>query len=120
MKLIYKVDDKPKFAQLIVFAIQQLLAIMTATLVVPVIINQACGTSMDSAAALLGAGVGTLVYIFFTKRKCLVFLGSSFAFISSMIAAFARGPNAGTPMASSACGSLPASLAKAAWWTTWL
>ncbi len=89
MKLIYKVDDKPKFAQLIVFAIQQLLAIMTATLVVPVIINQTCGTSMDSAAALFGAGVGTLVYIFFTKRKCPVFLGSSFAFISSMIAAFA-------------------------------
>lgn len=89
MKLIYKVDDKPKFAQLIVFAIQQLLAIMTATLVVPVIINQTCGTTMDSAAALFGAGVGTLIYIFFTKRKCPVFLGSSFAFISSMIAAFA-------------------------------
>ena len=58
MKLIYNVDDKPKFGQLIIFAIQQLLAIMTATLVVPVII----GNGMDPAAALFGAGVGTIVY----------------------------------------------------------
>ena len=57
MKLIYGVQDKPKFGQLIVFAIQQLLAIMAATLVVPVII----GNGMQPAAALFGAGAGTLV-----------------------------------------------------------
>ena len=89
MKMIYGVEDKPKFGQLIIFAIQQLLAIMTATLVVPVVVNQATGATMSSAAALLGAGVGTLVYILFTKKKSPVFLGSSFAFIASMIAAFA-------------------------------
>ena len=81
MKLIYDVNDKPKFGQLLVFAIQQLLAIMTATLVVPVIINGACDTTMSSAAALFGAGIGTLVYLAFTKFKSPVFLGSSFAFI---------------------------------------
>jgi len=91
MKLVYNVNDKPKFGQLIIFAIQQLLAIMTATLVVPVIINSSCGTTMSSAAALFGAGVGTLVYIAFTQKKSPVFLGSSFAFIGSMIAAFAGG-----------------------------
>ncbi|MBR5152598.1 MAG: uracil-xanthine permease [Clostridia bacterium] len=91
MKLVYGVNDKPKFGQLIIYAIQQLLAIMTATLVVPVIINGSCGTTMSSAAALLGAGAGTLVYIAFTKRKSPVFLGSSFAFIGSMLAAFAGG-----------------------------
>ncbi len=91
MKLVYGVNDKPKFGQLIVFALQQLLAIMTATLVVPVIINSTCGTNMDSAAALVGAGLGTLVYIAFTKKKSPVFLGSSFAFIGSMVAAFAGG-----------------------------
>jgi len=91
MKLIYGVNDKPKFGQLLIYAIQQLLAIMTATLVVPVIINGTCGTTMSSAAALLGAGLGTLVYIAFTKKKSPVFLGSSFAFIGSMIAAFAGG-----------------------------
>lgn len=89
MKLIYGVKDKPPVGRLIVFAIQQLLAIMAATLVVPVIINGAVeGANMSSAAALLGAGVGTLVYILFTKANSPVFLGSSFAFINSMIAAF--------------------------------
>ena len=91
MKLIYGVNDKPKLGQLIIFAIQQLLSIMAATLVVPVIINQICGTTMSSAAALFGAGIGTLVYIIFTKKKSPVFLGSSFAFIDSMAAAFAGG-----------------------------
>ena len=87
MKMYYNVEDKPKFGQLIVFAIQQLLAIMAATLVVPVII----GHGMSSAAALFGAGVGTLVYVLFTAKKSPVFLGSSFAFIGSMFAAFAGG-----------------------------
>ena len=87
MKLIYNIKDKPKFGQLIVFAIQQLLAIMAATLVVPVII----GNGMQPTAALFGAGVGTLVYILFTKANSPVFLGSSFAFLGSMAAAFAGG-----------------------------
>ena len=93
MKLIYDVNDKPKFGQLIVFAFQQLLAIMAATLVVPVIINSRANLqgedAMSTAAALFGAGVGTLVYILFTKKKSPVFLGSSFAFLGSMAAAFA-------------------------------
>lgn len=87
MKLIYQVEDKVKFGPLVVFALQQLLAIMTATLVVPVII----GNGMSPAAALFGAGCGTLVYVAFTAKKSPVFLGSSFAFISSMLAAFAGG-----------------------------
>ncbi len=91
MKLIYNVNDKPSFGHLIIFAIQQLLAIMAATLVVPLIINGLTGSEMSSAAALFGAGVGTLVYVLFTKGKSPVFLGSSFAFLGSMAAAFAGG-----------------------------
>ena len=85
MKLVYGIKDKPSFGANIVFAIQQLLAIMTATLVVPVII----GNGMQPAAALFGAGIGTLVYGLFTKYNSPVFLGSSFAFLGSMAAAFA-------------------------------
>lgn len=84
MKLVYQPSDKPRLGQAIVFAIQQLLAIMAATLVVPIIV----GHGMSPAAALFGAGVGTIVYLFFTKFKSPVFLGSSFAFINSMAAAF--------------------------------
>ncbi len=87
MKLIYDVNDKPKLGAVIVYAIQQLLAIMAATLVVPVIV----GNGMQPAAALFGAGIGTLVYLCFTKFKSPVFLGSSFAFLGSMAAAFAGG-----------------------------
>lgn len=85
MKLIYKVEDKPQFHQLVIFAFQQLLAIMAATIAVPLIIKN----GMNTAAALFGAGVGTLVYAAFTRKKSPVFLGSSFAFIGSMSAAFA-------------------------------
>ncbi|MBP5159714.1 MAG: uracil-xanthine permease [Lachnospiraceae bacterium] len=95
MKLAYGISDRPGFGKLVVFAIQQLLAIMAATLVVPIVINNgqvALGNDnpmMSSAAALFGAGIGTLVYVLFTKRKSPVFLGSSFAFLGSMASAFA-------------------------------
>ena len=87
MKMFYNVEDKPKFGQTLVFAFQQLLAILAATIAVPAII----GNDMSTSAALFGAGVGTLVYLLFTKFKSPVFLGSSFAFIGSMFAAFAGG-----------------------------
>lgn len=85
MKLVYGVKDKPKFSQVLIFAFQQLLAILAATIAVPSII----GNGMSQSAALFGAGAGTLIYLVFTKMKSPVFLGSSFAFLSSMGAAFA-------------------------------
>ena len=84
-KLVYDIHDKPKFNQLLIFAFQQLLAIMAATIAVPTIV----GNGMSISAALFGAGVGTIVYQLFTKFRSPVFLGSSFAFIGSMCAAFA-------------------------------
>ena len=83
--LVYGIHDKPRFNQLLIFAFQQLLAIMAATIAVPAIV----GNGMSISAALFGAGVGTLVYQLFTKFRSPVFLGSSFAFIGSMCAAFA-------------------------------
>ena len=83
--LIYNIQDKPPFGKTLIFALQQLLAIMAATIAVPAII----GNGMSAAAALFGAGAGTLIYLLFTKFKSPVFLGSSFAFLGSMGAAFA-------------------------------
>lgn len=85
MKLNYNIQDRPRFGQLLVFAFQQLLAILAATIAVPTIV----GNGMQQSAALFGAGVGTIVYLLFTKFRSPVFLGSSFAFIGSMLAAFA-------------------------------
>ena len=84
-KLLYDVKDRPPYHRIIIFAFQQLLAILAATIAVPAII----GNGMSQSAALFGAGVGTLVYLFFTRFKSPVFLGSSFAFLGSMAAAFA-------------------------------
>ncbi len=92
MNLIYNIKDRPKFPQMLLFALQQLLAILAATIAVPAII----GNGMSQSAALFGAGVGTLVYQLFTKFKSPVFLGSSFAFISSMFVAFSGAVAAST------------------------
>ncbi|MDD7416003.1 MAG: solute carrier family 23 protein [Treponemataceae bacterium] len=84
MDLVYKIKDKPSFGKIILFAIQQLLAIMAATIAVPAIV----GHGLTASAALFGAGIGTFVYLLFTKSASPVFLGSSFAFIGSMFSAF--------------------------------
>ncbi len=86
-KLIYDVSDRPKFGQMLIFALQQLLAILAATIAVPTII----GLPTQIPAAIFGAGIGTLVYQLFTKFKSPVFLGSSFAFLSSLGVAVAYG-----------------------------
>ena len=92
MKLVYQVKDRPPFGKTLVFALQQLLAILAGTIAVPAVINSSIpGAAMSQSAALFGAGVGTLVYLLFTKFRSPVFLGSSFAFIGSMLAAFAGG-----------------------------
>ena len=84
MNLTYQVKDKPGFGKTLIFALQQVLAILAATIAVPAIV----GNGMSQSAALFGAGIGTLVYLCFTKFRSPVFLGSSFAFIGSMFAAF--------------------------------
>ncbi len=86
-KLIYDIHDKPKFSQNLIFALQQVLAILAATIAVPTII----GLPTQIPAAILGAGIGTLIYQLFTKFKSPVFLGSSFAFLNSLFVALSYG-----------------------------
>ena len=106
MQMTYNVKDKPSFGKTLVFALQQLLAILAATIAVPAII----GNGMSQSAALFGAGVGTIVYLLFTKFKSPVFLGSSFAFIGSMLAAFAGGVSAQLGFAGLILGAIFAGL----------
>ncbi len=106
MKLAYDIKDKPKFGQLIIFAFQQLLAILAATIAVPAIV----GNGMSQSAALFGAGIGTIVYLLFTKFRSPVFLGSSFAFLGSMFAAFAGAVSAEAGFAGIILGAIFAGL----------
>ena len=79
MKLIYNVKDKPSFSQVIVFAIQQLLAIMAATIAVPAIV----GNGMTASAALFGAGAGTIIYLLFRVKNIPVYLHTRYNFFKS-------------------------------------
>ena len=86
-QLVYDVNDRPPFGKMLVFAFQQVLAIMAATIAVPTII----GLPTQIPAAILGAGIGTIVYLLFTKFKSPVIISSSFAFLSSLSTALAFG-----------------------------
>lgn len=88
MKIIYDVSDRPSFSKTLLFAFQQMIAIMAATLLVPILMSgyaMSNGNTLtfDPAAALFGAGIGTIVYILCTKRRSPVFLGSSFTFLGA-------------------------------------
>lgn len=82
MNLVYGIHDRPPMSKVIVFAFQQMIAIMAATLLVPMIMT-GYGLQASPAAALFGAGLGTIVYLLFTKRRSPVFLGSSFTFLGA-------------------------------------
>lgn len=59
----------------LILAIQHLIAMFGATVLVPIV------TGFDPSIALVSAGLGTLTFHMVTKKKVPVFLGSSFAFI---------------------------------------
>ena len=106
VNLTYGVSDRPPLPKLLLSALQQILAILAATIAVPAII----GNGMSQSAALFGAGVGTLVYLLLTKFKSPVFLGSSFAFLGSMGAAFAGAVTVGAGYIGLILGALLAGL----------
>ena len=65
-----------------ILAIQHLFAMFGATVLVPLLVG------INPCVAILTAGIGTLIFQLCTKGKVPVFLGSSFAFISPLIAIF--------------------------------
>ncbi len=95
-KLLLDVNEKPKMAKWIVLAIQHVFAMFGATILVPILVNSSAGeTVLTIPVALVTSGIGTLIYILCTKGKSPVYLGSSFAFIAPLTAAFLKGGTAG-------------------------
>ena len=85
-KLVLDVNENPKkIKDWILFAIQHILAMLVACITVPFL------TGLPVAPTLISAGIGTLCYILFTKKKSPVFLSSSFAYLAPMSSALAVG-----------------------------
>ena len=91
-KMLYDVNEKPPIAKWIILALQHVFAMFGATILVPILVNTAAGeVVLTIPVALVTSGIGTLIYILCTKGKSPVYLGSSFAFIAPLAAAFVKG-----------------------------
>lgn len=91
-KMILDVNEKPPIAKWIILAIQHVFAMFGATILVPILVNATAGeTVLTIPVALVTSGIGTLIYILCTRGKSPVYLGSSFAFIAPLAAAYLKG-----------------------------
>ncbi len=91
-KLLLDVNEKPEIAKWIILAIQHVFAMFGATILVPILVNSTAGQEvLTIPVALVSSGIGTLIYILCTKGKSPVYLGSSFAFIAPLAAAYLKG-----------------------------
>lgn len=77
--MIYDVEDRLPKGKLVIFAIQMLLSVFVAT----ALIANICG--VDMGAALVGAGLSTIVYSFITRGKSPMFMSNSGAFVAPVI-----------------------------------
>jgi len=90
--LLYDVHEMPPKGKMIILALQHVLAMFGATILVPILVNKLAGTEvLTIPVALFTSGIGTLIYLICTKGKSPVYLGSSFAFISPIAYAYLAG-----------------------------
>ncbi len=110
--MMYDIDEMPPLGQSIVLALQHVFAMFGATVLVPILVNAAIasagvkGEALSIAVALVTAGLGTLIYIACTRAKSPVFLGSSFAFIAPVSAAYIAGASKGGGISGGLSGAM--------------
>jgi uracil permease len=92
MQPALQVHERPGLGPGILLSLQHLFAMFGATVLVPFIFG------VDAATVLLMNGIGTLLYLLICKGRIPAYLGSSFAFISPVLAVTAAG-GAGYPEA---------------------
>jgi uracil permease len=91
-KMMYDVNEMPPIDKSLVLAFQHLFAMFGATILVPILVNAAAGEEvLTIPVALVASGIGTIIYLLCTKKKSPVYLGSSFAFITPVAAAYMKG-----------------------------
>ncbi|MFD1735748.1 solute carrier family 23 protein [Bacillus salitolerans] len=79
--IVLDIHEKPKAMNWISLSFQHLFAMFGATVLVPIL------TGLSPAVALISSGLGTLAFLLITKGQVPAYLGSSFAFITPIIAA---------------------------------
>ena len=105
--MTYDVNECPPLGKWIILALQHVFAMFGATILVPILVNAAAGeVVLTIPVALVTSGIGTLIYILCTKGKSPVYLGSSFAFITPIAAAFLKGGISGAMTGIMAVGIL--------------
>lgn len=97
--LLYDVGDTPPKGKMVILALQHVLAMFGATILVPILVNDLAKTEvLTIPVALFTSGIGTLIYLLCTKGKSPVYLGSSFAFISPIAYAYLAGGHSSVGM----------------------
>jgi len=77
---VVQTDEKLPVIQAIPLALQHLMAMFGATVLVPIL------TGLDPSLAIMTSGAGTILYLLLTRNKIPSYLGSSFAFIGPIAA----------------------------------
>ena len=77
---IIQVDERLPLLQTIPLSLQHLFAMFGSTVLVPFLLH------VDPATALFMTGIGTILYLLICKGRLPAYLGSSFAFISPVLA----------------------------------
>lgn len=76
----YLPDENPPVWKLILFALQQILVMFPATVLVALL------TGFHVSTTLFASGFATLCFILITKRQIPLFYGSSFSYITAIVA----------------------------------
>ncbi len=79
VRRVIQTDETLPFMQAFPLALQHLMAMFGATVLVPYL------TGLDPAVGLMTSGIGTILYLIITRGKIPSYLGSSFAFIAPLI-----------------------------------
>jgi uracil permease len=78
-KLIgYLPDENPSFGKLLLFALQQIIVMFPATVLVALL------TGFHVSTTIFASGLATLCFILITKRKIPLYYGSSFSYITAI------------------------------------
>jgi uracil permease len=99
VKDVVQTDETLPLARAIPLALQHLMAMFGATVLVPYL------TGLDVGVGLMTSGIGTILYLICVRNKIPSYLGSSFAFIMPLIAV-----GGGAAAIQAGKGNLPAAL----------